>query len=223
MDAALALNYASENSGAAPIFSDETLQRIQDYLDGKITTETIEDPANPNRWGHWMIGNANNDWMSIYFKDWSARQKHDISLSGGTDKLNYFISGGFLDQEGQLNWANEEYERYNMTANFDAVVTEWFKFGMNSKYARTKTVYPNAWAGYDRTVIWHNFTRNWPTNPLYYPNGEISTASSVSLLNRTSYLTAPLIQHKHPGAGRLHSNAHPEQAGLWSKNLSYHF
>jgi TonB-linked SusC/RagA family outer membrane protein len=188
MDAAMALNYASENSGAAPIFSDETLQRIQDYLDGKITTETIEDPANPNRWGHWMIGNANNDWMSIYFKDWSARQKHDISLSGGTDKLNYFISGGFLDQEGQLNWANEEYERYNMTANFDAVVTEWFKFGMNSKYARTKTVYPNAWAGYDRTVIWHNFTRNWPTNPLYYPNGEISTASSVSLLNQTGDL-----------------------------------
>ena len=185
LDAALAMNYAVENNGAAPMYDDETIQRIKDYQAGKITDETIIDPANPNRWGHWNKGNANNDWMYIYFKKQSFRQKHNVSLSGGSDKVTYFVSGGFYDQDGQLNWGNESYSRYNMTANIKAQVTDWFKFGVNTKYARSKTVYPNAYGGYNRYVIWHNFTRQWPSNPLYYPNGELSAASGIDLLEQT--------------------------------------
>ncbi|MCU4175168.1 SusC/RagA family TonB-linked outer membrane protein [Carboxylicivirga sp. N1Y90] len=185
MDAALAMNKAAENSGLGPVIDDETLGRIQAYLDGSMTDETIPDPADPTSWGTWTKGNANNDWMDIYYKDWSARQKHDISLSGAGDKVSYYTSAGFYSQDGQLDFGNDNYSRYNMSARIDAQVTDWFNFGVNTKYTRTKNVWPNAWGGYNRDIIHHQFSRNWPMNPLYLPNGERSSDNNIQLIDES--------------------------------------
>ncbi|MQY78249.1 MAG: SusC/RagA family TonB-linked outer membrane protein [Bacteroidetes bacterium] len=182
LDFANAMNDASLNAGTAPIFNEETLSRIRGYLAGEITTETIEDPSIPNEWGYWFYGNANNDWWDIYYKDWTAMQKHNISIKGGTSGSAYYISTGFYDQQGQLNFADDRFTRYNVTGNFTSNVSNWLRIDFKTKYVRGKTDYPNAWSGYDRTVLYHNFTRNWPTNPLWLPDGNISIASTVPLL-----------------------------------------
>ena len=96
MDVALGFNQAAANSGASPIFNNDKLRRIQAYLDGDITEEY--DYANPYdnlENGQWE-GNANYNWPEEFFKKNSMRQKHNINMSGGTDKDNLLFISWFL-------------------------------------------------------------------------------------------------------------------------------
>lgn len=182
LDAALAMNYAAANDGSAPLYTDETLQRIRDYQAGTFKDETIISPEDPNRWATWYDANANNDFMDIYFKDWVGRQKHHLSLSGSTEKTNFYVSSGYYDQPGQLNFGDEYFKRFNLTANLSSNVTDWLTFNFRTKYARSEKQVPNAYGGYDRNVIWHGFTRAWPSNAWIFPNGEYSTSTMYDLL-----------------------------------------
>jgi len=187
LDFANAYNEAFTNTGQTPIFDDETIDRIKKYLAGEMKDETVErtnpDGSPMNRWGTWNYGNANNDWMYLYYSPCVVNQKHDLSLSGGTNSTSYYVSAGYLDQPGLLHWGNEFYKRYNVTANLRSEVTKWLRFNFSTKLARTQTQYPNAYGGYDRNVLYHNFTRQWPTNPLYFPDGQISPSSNVHMLH----------------------------------------
>ncbi len=51
------------------------------------------------------------------------------SVSGGTDKFNYFISGNYADQEGIL--ITNEYEKYSFRSNLESQVNDKFKVGLN--------------------------------------------------------------------------------------------
>ena len=70
----------------------------------------------------------NTDWQKeVMKKGWS--QDYNLSFSGGTDKINYFFSGGYFDQTGTTPTAR--YTRYSGKANIDAKVNDWLKGGMN--------------------------------------------------------------------------------------------
>lgn len=56
-------------------------------------------------------------------------RQHDLSISGGTDKTKYFISGNYLDQEGVIKTSS--YKRYSGRINLDQMITEKLKVGVN--------------------------------------------------------------------------------------------
>ena len=68
------------------------------------------------------------DWMDELFRT-SLIQNYSISYSGGTDKSNYYVSGGILDQEGIVT--NTSYKRYTVQFNGESKVKPWLKFGNN--------------------------------------------------------------------------------------------
>jgi TonB-linked SusC/RagA family outer membrane protein len=181
LDFATAYNESFTNAGQNPIYTDDVIDRIKQYLNGEITDETIV-REDVNRYGTWYWGNANNDWMYLYYAPSVMSQKHDLSLRGGSQTTTYYVSAGYLNQPGQLRWGDEFYKRYNVTANLRTDVTKWLRFNFSTKYTRSLNQYPNAYGGYDRNVLYHNFTRQWPTNPLYFPDGQISPASNVHML-----------------------------------------
>lgn len=80
-------NEGNANSGAAnPIFDDDTMDRIQKYMNGEINTSTI---ANSN--GNWQFHEKANDNVNWYKKQykWSWAHEHNLNISGGTDKSQY--------------------------------------------------------------------------------------------------------------------------------------
>lgn len=86
-------NEAADNAGIARPFTDENIQRIKDYQAGILKDETIRDPSGADSWLTWT-GNGNNDWFDIWFKDLSFSQQHNVGVSGGTDKSNYYVGPG---------------------------------------------------------------------------------------------------------------------------------
>jgi TonB-linked SusC/RagA family outer membrane protein len=60
-------------------------------------------------------------------------QNYELSVSGRTDKLNYYFSAGFLDQKGVLY--NDRFTRPNLTLKLENTITDWLSYGMNAYYS----------------------------------------------------------------------------------------
>lgn len=57
----------------------------------------------------------------------------NASISGRTDMVNYYVSGGFLDQKGVLD--NDNFKKYTVTAKLDAKITNWLSYGLSLYYS----------------------------------------------------------------------------------------
>jgi TonB-linked SusC/RagA family outer membrane protein len=166
---ALFINDASNNSGSPDFVGPERLQRIKDYIAGKPgVTNLPVDSSNPTRWAPGSVeGNDNLDWWKVVFKDKALSQEHTVGLRGGGDHVNYYISGGFLDQGGLLNLGGDGLKRYNVTANIETKVNNWVTFTYNGKFSREDYDRPSHFEG----RFMQYMSRIQPANPLYDPNG----------------------------------------------------
>lgn len=158
-------------------FGKEQLQRIKDYQNGTLTSSI---PAGDN--GYWQdgyaAGNANTDWYGTVYKSTSFSQEHNVSASGGTDKLNYYLSFNYLDQGGFMRWGEEGLERYNATAKISAKLTDWANVNYSMRWTREDYIRPSQLTD----NLYDNLGRQgWPTLPLYDPNGHLYASPSPVL------------------------------------------
>ena len=91
-------NRASSNRGGGDIFSPAVMERIKAYQEGTLTATTVDNGS--GIWQKWANANGNTDWFGEFYDNWVPSQEHNLSISGGTEKLQYVLSGSFLDQKG---------------------------------------------------------------------------------------------------------------------------
>ena len=72
------------------------------------------------------------NWMDVVFNDNAMLQSHEVSVSGATDKTNYYLSGGYYDQQGIA--PGSLFERYSMRFNFEQQMADWFRMGTNTMF-----------------------------------------------------------------------------------------
>lgn len=80
-----------------------------------------------------FIRGANTDWYSAFYNNRQPFQKHYVSISGGKDKTEYFLSLGYLNQDGSFKAATDNYKRYNLQFKLNQEVTKWFSFNDNTE------------------------------------------------------------------------------------------
>ena len=73
-------------------------------------------------------GPADTDWQDLIYRAGNI-QNHQLSFSGGTDKMNFYASGTYFDQKGVV--VNSGFERLTFLTNIDAQVTDKLKLGVN--------------------------------------------------------------------------------------------
>lgn len=72
------------------------------------------------------------NWMDAIYKDDALLQSYELSVSGANDKTNYYLSGGYYNQEGIAPGSG--FERYSMRFNFEHVMAKWLKMGTNTMF-----------------------------------------------------------------------------------------
>lgn len=80
-----------------------------------------------------VLSRTNVNWLDMVFNDRAPLQNYEISVNRATDRLNYFVSGGFYDQDGIAQ--SSTFRRYNMRANAEVKASDWLKVGTNSMVA----------------------------------------------------------------------------------------
>jgi TonB-linked SusC/RagA family outer membrane protein len=112
---ALRHNEANLNDGNDPKFSDTAIEAFRTNSDPLIY--------------------ANTDWVDYIIRKASPQLKENISISGGTERAKYFVSLGYLKQDGIFNTFgndnsyNFQYKRYNYRSNLDIDVTKTTNLG----------------------------------------------------------------------------------------------
>ena len=108
------------------------------------------------------------NWYDITFRKWTPQQQHNISLSGGTEAIKYFISGQILDQDRMFK-ENDGLglKRYQLRANIDAKVSKSFSIGINMNY--NKNEIENAYDGNSRPF--YSIRQMFPNTVPFWPNG----------------------------------------------------
>ena len=74
------------------------------------------------------------DWTDLFFGT-GVNQNYQLSVANGTEKLQYFVSGGYSDEQGIVEKAH--FNRYNFRANLDSEQTKWLKMALNFAYSHT--------------------------------------------------------------------------------------
>ena len=172
---ATAYNQAAINGGATVIYSDEQMERIQGYLDGSFPYEYNPDDPIDNLWGGRRDGNANNDWPHLLMRDNSFSQKHNINVSGGNEHSQYYVAGGYVDENGLYEWGNDSYKRYNFMGNYNTAITSWLKFNSSVKYTAGKTDYPIGYTTVGREHFFNGVLTFAPMMPFYNINGTVQS------------------------------------------------
>ncbi len=168
------LNYSNQ-------FTNSTFTSYPDFLNSvQYATVLNEGLKNANldpfyteseveafRSGSDPINYPNEDWRGLVIKDWGFQQRHNLNLSGGSEKVRYFVSAGFLDQGSNYTEDVLSYQQYNVRANINADVTDDLNLQLNIAGRRRLNEAP----GYSAFNIFRELSRALPTNLAYYPDG----------------------------------------------------
>lgn len=169
-------NEVAANDGEAAKFSQEVLDRIEAYQRGEIST--VAEANNSNRWEYYTGSNANTDWFEEFYRDFTTSHEHTLSLSGGTEKLNFYSSANFMDQNGLNRHANDNLQRYSLSTKINAKLNDKLDFMSNTRFIRQDYDQPT----HMNDLYYHNIARRWPTVPVYDDNGFFSEQSEISQL-----------------------------------------
>lgn len=90
--------------------------------------------ANPASFG------KGTDWQSLIFNKSAKRQNHELSVSGGSEKSTFYLSLGYLNQEGIVATDISKYNRTSIRLNSEHKLAKWLTFGQNLGYAHDKSV-----------------------------------------------------------------------------------
>lgn len=164
-------NQAAMNAGSPPQYPDEQMARIKGFIEGTYKTEYNPDRPTASVFEGRRIGNANYDWPHILFKDHKFDQRHNVAVSGGNDKTQYYVSLGYFDQDGFYGVGYDKYKRYDLLANLSTQATGWLKFNLSTKYANTSTDYPIGITTVERRYIGNSLFSFGPIQPRYNING----------------------------------------------------
>jgi len=119
-------NEALVNDGNAPEFDSEDIAKYDSW---KKETPTDGDFY------------PNNNWQNILFRNYAPMTRANVNISGGSEKLQYFISGGYLNQGGMFNVesksklgydAQSTLDRYNFRSNIDYKINQSVKVSLNT-------------------------------------------------------------------------------------------
>ncbi len=177
-------NQAHINSSWGQLFTDETMKKMLDFqASGGSNTGGMDKgvDTNGNITGLWepdvyIKGYANTDWFSEMYKDNNFSQEHNLSISGGNERTTYYVSLGYLDQQGALRHGDDELKRYNVTGKINSELTSWLDFSYSIRFTRTDNNRPTTFT----SGLYSNIGRQtWPNLPVYDANGYYHNVSPI--------------------------------------------
>lgn len=133
LDEANMSNVARKNKGVGPEYTQADLDNIKNGV------EYIPNPTDPNGY----IFYNQKDFTKQMVKKNSIMKTNNLSARGGTEKVNYLFSLGYLDQEGMFKVGEDHFSRFNLRTNIGADLTKHIHLDSNISYAKHDTDSPS--------------------------------------------------------------------------------
>lgn len=96
---------------------------------------------------------GNYDWWNTIFDMSQPSKQHNLNVSGGTDKINYFVSGSVFQKDGIMRVNKDRYNSYTLRSKINAQLTPWLKISNNTQYFDSKYKYPGLEGGANANFV----------------------------------------------------------------------
>ena len=137
----------------------------QRYSTGEL--EKFRNGADP-------LNYPNVNWVKSLLKDYSIQNKHNLSLKGGAESADYYVSLGKTFQNAIYKNGTTKYDQFNVLANIGVVVNERLKLGIELSGRKENRLTPQ---GIGAGTIFQSLYLTYPIIPVYYPNGLVSAGN----------------------------------------------
>ncbi len=159
------MNTANMAANGVPYyqFTDMYKEKILAHYHDPSQPAAFPDPNNPNKW----LMSGNTDWSEWLLRDSYPQQQHMVSVSGGSDKIDYYSSLGYFNQKGMAKQFNENYDRYNFVTNIDYNINKWARVGTNIMFSKESKIWGPLFPEADMSYQLFQ----WPNWPVFAPDG----------------------------------------------------
>ncbi len=113
-------------------------------------------------------------------KKYSLETKHNLSVSGGTGKVNYFTSLGYQYSDNMYKESASNYQQYNLRSNIDVQVNKRLKIFANLSLREQdqNSPFESQQGNFGAAGLWRNILQGDPTKVITWPNGKLNQVTS---------------------------------------------
>lgn len=130
---------------------------------------------------NFRLGKQGADWYNEAFRKNSLMQNHNLTISGGSNSIRYFLSLGILNQDGMYD--NIGYRAYKFRSNTDIDITSYLTIGAGLEGRYEVSSSPSVEAG----SIFRHAARTNPTFDTYYPDGRPVNTSGEHVIEEIKH------------------------------------
>lgn len=124
------------------------------------------------------------DWYAAILRNTAPEYRQNISISGGSDKMDYYVNFGYSDQGSFWSTNSRNYNRYNLRSNVNAQITNRLKANIRLNMIMDETnrqnmsdweVFKMLWRSRPNDPIYANDTEPY----FYHPDMEFNAMASI--------------------------------------------
>ncbi|MCR9264583.1 MAG: TonB-dependent receptor [Flavobacteriaceae bacterium] len=139
--------------------SAERLAWARERSDNPLSTVGVRESINnPGLWEY--MGNEN--WTNYFLSNNTYSQNHNLSFTGGSEKVSYYLSASHNKHNGSLKIADDYFSRTGLRSRINVQLNDWLSLGNNTSYLISKRKNPS----YFNIQTLYNFApTDWDKNP----------------------------------------------------------
>jgi TonB-linked SusC/RagA family outer membrane protein len=156
------------------------------------------------------------DWYGAVLRNTAPQQQHNVSISGGSEKVDYYVNFGYNDQGSFFKTNSSNYNRYNIRSNMNAQITKDLRGGVNLNLMMDETNRQNMSSWEIFKMLW----RSRPTDPVYANNTEPYFYHPDVEFNPAAVIHPELAGYVSDKKNMLQSNMHLDYDVPFVKGLT---
>lgn len=183
------INEMRTNINTNPLFVDSVIEKIHGFAADPYSKEYPGVGVNEagDGWASAYYNQyADTDWFDYYFKDKAVRHSHNFNVSGGNERIRYYLGVGYIYQDGLIDHVTDELDKYNINIKLSFQPKQWLRFDVSNNATITLLDRPMA----NQTIFYATISDKYPTQAVRLPvDGEYDTPpwNEVMYLKETAF------------------------------------
>lgn len=169
-------NYSSlpNKINKSQLYSDAWLDNFRKRREQGITDDIVVEPDGT----YTYYGNV--DYYDMLYKNRTFAQDHNMTISGGSEKADFYISGRYYGYDGLFRYNSDDYDMLNIRAKGSLQLTNWLRITNNMEFSNM--TYHNPLNVGEGGSIWRNIAdEGHPTSPIFNPDGSLTMSAAYTV------------------------------------------
>jgi len=125
---------------------------------------------------------GNSNWQDELYANTDPATEHSLSVSGGGDKADFYLSGRYSYQKGIFRYNPDHYKTYNIRAKGSVQPFKWLKLENNLQYSNMSYFFPVTNHADPPTPVWRRISDEYfPVATLFNPDGTLTQNAAITL------------------------------------------